>query len=184
MKIEVHRHPGTPQHIDAVEVEATKWADDDPRPTVIEVRPEPAARVVLREVFNAVTLITADGETLAVNMRDSGFECVYQCGDTIIPFALKHGETFPRQEEAMLGYASNRDLITELECRWRLGSTHPDYSTMTSDQFDTDEYTVGDATVLATPARERPHSRACGATKHPHGTACSTNCPTCHGRPL
>jgi hypothetical protein len=29
----------------------------------------------------------------------------------------------------------------------------------------------------------RPHSRACGAWKHPHGTACSTNCPTCHGKP-
>lgn len=27
----------------------------------------------------------------------------------------------------------------------------------------------------------RPHSRACGWTPHPHGTRCSTNCPTCHG---
>lgn len=28
----------------------------------------------------------------------------------------------------------------------------------------------------------RPHSRACGITKHDHGTACHSNCPTCHGR--
>lgn len=27
----------------------------------------------------------------------------------------------------------------------------------------------------------RPHSRACGWRGHPHGSACSTNCPTCHG---
>lgn len=30
---------------------------------------------------------------------------------------------------------------------------------------------------------ERPHSRACGMHPHDHGTACSTNCPTCQGRP-
>lgn len=27
----------------------------------------------------------------------------------------------------------------------------------------------------------RPHSRACGWNPHPHGTQCSTNCPTCQG---
>ena len=27
----------------------------------------------------------------------------------------------------------------------------------------------------------RPHSRACGYRYHEHGSACSTNCPTCHG---
>ena len=46
---------------------------------------------------------------------------------------------FPREEqkEAMLGYATNRELLTELECRCSMGSTHPDYSTMTSDLFPT-----------------------------------------------
>jgi uncharacterized protein (DUF2267 family) len=28
----------------------------------------------------------------------------------------------------------------------------------------------------------RPHSRACGIREHPHGAACHSNCPTCHGR--
>jgi hypothetical protein len=28
----------------------------------------------------------------------------------------------------------------------------------------------------------RPHSRACGIHRHPHGNECSENCPTCHGR--
>lgn len=28
----------------------------------------------------------------------------------------------------------------------------------------------------------RPHSRACGVSPHPHGVHCSTNCPTCHGK--
>lgn len=26
-----------------------------------------------------------------------------------------------------------------------------------------------------------PHSRACGMTPHSHGSACHSNCPTCHG---
>lgn len=29
--------------------------------------------------------------------------------------------------------------------------------------------------------RSLPHSRACGWGPHEHGTACSRNCPTCHG---
>lgn len=29
----------------------------------------------------------------------------------------------------------------------------------------------------------RPHSKACGWQAHDHGSACSTNCPTCHGLP-
>lgn len=28
----------------------------------------------------------------------------------------------------------------------------------------------------------RPHSRACKFRAHPHGRACSPNCPTCHGK--
>lgn len=28
---------------------------------------------------------------------------------------------------------------------------------------------------------EQPHSRACDWTPHPHGAACSSNCPTCGG---
>lgn len=31
------------------------------------------------------------------------------------------------------------------------------------------------------PNTEDPHSRACGATKHDHGSACHSNCPTCRG---
>lgn len=29
---------------------------------------------------------------------------------------------------------------------------------------------------------QRPHSRACGVKPHAHGSACSTNCQTCHGK--
>lgn len=32
-------------------------------------------------------------------------------------------------------------------------------------------------------AADGPHSRACGWRRHPHGVDCSTNCPTCAGRP-
>lgn len=28
---------------------------------------------------------------------------------------------------------------------------------------------------------ESPHSRACGALRHEHGSYCHSNCPTCHG---
>jgi hypothetical protein len=28
---------------------------------------------------------------------------------------------------------------------------------------------------------DRPHSRACGITRHDHGTDCSPDCPTCCG---
>ena len=31
-------------------------------------------------------------------------------------------------------------------------------------------------------AKEGPHARACGASKHSHGYTCHENCPTCHGR--
>jgi hypothetical protein len=31
------------------------------------------------------------------------------------------------------------------------------------------------------PEDDGPHSRACGYASHVHGSACSTNCPTCHG---
>lgn len=42
----------------------------------------------------------------------------------------------------------------------------------------------GGEDVTSTPTPEPgPHSRACGWRPHDHGSACSTNCPTCHGRP-
>lgn len=31
------------------------------------------------------------------------------------------------------------------------------------------------------PADDRPHSRACGIARHPHGADCHHNCPTCAG---
>jgi hypothetical protein len=34
--------------------------------------------IVLKEVFNAIKLVTDDGETLIVMMRDSGFEIFYE----------------------------------------------------------------------------------------------------------
>lgn len=35
---------------------------------------------------------------------------------------------------------------------------------------------------LASGIDRRPHSRACGLAQHAHGTACSSNCPTCGGK--
>ena len=60
---------------------------------------------------------------------------------------------YPRapQQEAMLGYATNRQMIEELEARWSMGSTHPDYSTV-GKLIPIDEYTDGDLTVAAAPA--------------------------------
>jgi len=44
--------------------------------------------------------------------------------------------------------------------------------------------TNGGDPMTSTPTPEPgPHSRACGWRPHDHGSACSTNCPTCHGRP-
>lgn len=39
----------------------------------------------------------------------------------------------------------------------------------------------GDSTAAG--VDRRPHSRACKAPYHPHGSACSSNCPTCGGKP-
>lgn len=37
-------------------------------------------------------------------------------------------------------------------------------------------------TLGLTPAPDRrPHSRACGIRRHPHGPECHSNCPTCGG---
>lgn len=41
------------------------------------------------------------------------------------------------------------------------------------------------ADILDLPVPDHMPSRACfGIKPHPHGLECSTNCPTCHGRPL
>ncbi len=36
--------------------------------------------------------------------------------------------------------------------------------------------------IAALDRDQRPHSRACGITRHDHGPDCHSNCPTCHGR--
>ena len=43
--------------------------------------------MVLKEVYNPIVLKSADGETLAVCMRDSGFEFFYEG----IPYYAKKG---------------------------------------------------------------------------------------------
>jgi acetaldehyde dehydrogenase (acetylating) len=48
----------------------------------------------------------------------------------------------------------------------------------------TPEQVVGLAALCVDPAAvktsdQRPHSRACGITRHDHGPACSRDCPTC-----
>lgn len=143
MKIEVHRHPGTPFETNTIEVV--------PRAVGREgcvVEPDAAATVTLREVFNGVTLITEDGEVLVVNMRDSGFEMAYQSvGENTIFVDAKAGHLAHSDEaaEPQLGYATNRQLIEELQARWSTGSTHPEYSTVRStcptpsDYFPDDE---------------------------------------------
>jgi hypothetical protein len=167
MKITVRRHPGTPTDADTIEttyvVEHPKevsykrgYSDDR-----ITIEPEGAATVDIEHAYNGVKFATADGEWLAVSMRDSGFEVHYwgDFGDIGFDggwweFKNSHVRSMTRPNEPLLGYATNRQLIEELNCRWSMGSTHPNYSTMTADQFGTDEYTVGDLTVAATPAPE------------------------------
>lgn len=43
-------------------------------------------------------------------------------------------------------------------------------------------YLTAHAVYPIYPVDARPHSRACGITKHDHGTDCHTNCPTCGGK--
>ena len=167
MRIEIHRHPGTPDNVDTTETttrRAIQRADEPIRRRPIDIVPESASRVVVREVFNGLTAITADGETMAFTMRDSGFEIAYQCGENVVHVDLQRGEVHHSDQaaEPLLGYATNRQLIEELQARWSMGSTHPDYSTMTADRFGTDEYTTGEFTVAATPA--------------PRRMACATGC--------
>jgi hypothetical protein len=166
VKITIRRHPGA-RHTDS-----TFELDCVGPVTVIDTE---ASHVELEETYVGPIFKTADGACLAVFMRDDGFEanCWRQDPAVMIdpdgalpadavsfsvsPESGLHvqsrdtpisGGTRTPQPEAMLGYATNRELLTELECRWSMGSTHPDYSTMTSDQFPTDEYTDGDLTVV------------------------------------
>jgi hypothetical protein len=44
--------------------------------------------IELREVYNTVRLVTNDGEELAITMRDSGFEFVYEG----VEYSAKKGE--------------------------------------------------------------------------------------------
>ena len=47
--------------------------------------------ILLKEVYNPVVFETADGEKLSVSMRDSGFECVYECGESVRVIDVKNG---------------------------------------------------------------------------------------------
>lgn len=118
MRIEIHRHPGTPDDTPTLIVTNTS-ENQNGLPSEFHVKPEGAARVVLREVFSGVTAITADGEVMAFNMRDSGFECVYQCGEHIESFSLQRGEIgwemFPKPKPARLDEHRAMDL---LETAW------------------------------------------------------------------
>ena len=132
MKIEVERHPGTPFETNTIEVVPRAVGREG---CVVETNP--ASTVTLREVFNGVTLITEDGEALVVNMRDSGFEMAYQSGENTIFLDAKAGHLAHSDEakEPQLGYATNRQLIEELQARWSTGSTHPNYSTIDAEQW-------------------------------------------------
>ena len=168
MKITIRRHPGA-RHTDS-----TFELDCVGPVTVIDTA---ASHVVLEETYVGPIFKTADGTCLAVFMRDDGFEanCWHQDPaitidpETTLPegavqfrvsperglHVYSEGRFHPyvrKQEEAMLGYATNRELLTELEARWSMGSTHPDYSTVGGHQFPTEEYTVGEFTVAAAPA--------------------------------
>jgi Ni,Fe-hydrogenase I cytochrome b subunit len=46
--------------------------------------------IVLKEVYNPIKLVTNDGETLIIMMRDSGFEMFYENE----PIDLKNGQVF------------------------------------------------------------------------------------------
>lgn len=46
--------------------------------------------IVLKEVYNPIKLVTNDGETLIIMMRDSGFEMFYENE----PIDLNNGQVF------------------------------------------------------------------------------------------
>jgi hypothetical protein len=91
MRIEIHRHPGTPPEDNTLDVAVVEYTEMG-RPLRVQIDPEPAANVIVREVFSGLTAITADGEVLVFNMRDSGFECVYQGDGDPVPFSLQRGQ--------------------------------------------------------------------------------------------
>ena len=93
MIIHIHRHPGAPNGQLTAEVRVAEFDETD-RVKTLTVEPDGASRVVLRQVFNGVTFITEDGETLVVNMRDSGFEIAYQTcpDDAVESISLQHGD--------------------------------------------------------------------------------------------
>lgn len=47
--------------------------------------------IELRKVFNSIKLVTEDGETMFICMRDSGFEFMYEGED----YSAKEGEVKP-----------------------------------------------------------------------------------------
>jgi hypothetical protein len=160
MKISIRRHRGTPPEKPTMQVAPLELDEVTGRPDAIVIEPESAAEVNITEAFNGVRFTTADGECLAVAMRDTGFEVHYWADFGMMGFDCGWWEfkgshvrsMAPHSGQPLLGYATNRQLIEELQVRWSMGSTHPDYSTMTADRFGTDEYTVGEFTVAAIPA--------------------------------
>jgi hypothetical protein len=54
-------------------------------------------------------------------------------------------------DKAQLGYATNRELIDELQCRWEMGSTHPDYSTMRGTPNDVEAQEPPKASLVGGP---------------------------------
>ena len=77
---------------------------------------------------------------------------------------------------------TNEDKDTPSEEATHFRMTEKDWTDMGMPKEVTITIKPGD--LLNPPAPDVPHSRACGVRKHLHGTECSTNCPTCHGRPM
>lgn len=62
--------------------------------------------------------------------------------------------------------------------RFRCGVCERVYRAHHSEQREPQPFWIG-------PLHEQEdgsHSRLCGSTKHDHGTACRSDCPTCHGQ--
>jgi hypothetical protein len=79
----------------------------------------------------------ADG-TVSQNLIDVLTKLMDAYGAAGLRSVLDEMSPPARQEEALLGYATNRQLVEELAARYALGSTQAGYSTMTGDRFPAD----------------------------------------------
>ena len=92
----ITRHPGTPA--DEATFDATAIVMDEDGVVSSRIAINGAADVAITEVFNGISLLTDDLETVGICMRDSGFEIIYRAGEEERFIELKNGVVTQHQD--------------------------------------------------------------------------------------